>query len=158
MAERISRRHALAVGASALAAGRVSTAAAADWELEQPREGARWREGSRQVIRWKRGASSEPIGEDVELLWSTDGGKTWQSIGRALAEAGRFLWTVPSGTGSARVRVSSAGKALAESRVRLGPSAEVPEYRWEKITMIPLVCNMVYTGDRVPGILSYYEL
>lgn len=112
-----------------------TAAAAAGWELEQPRAGARWSEGSRQVIRWKRGDSAEPIVGDVELLWSTDSGKTWQSIGRAPAEAGRFLWTVPTGKGSARVRVSSGGKTLAESRVRIGPSAEVPEYRWEKITM-----------------------
>jgi galactose oxidase len=72
--------------------------------LERPNGGESFHVGATEPLRWV--SHGETSGK-VDLEYSADGGNTWKSIARGVADTGAHDWLVPAeNTSSARVRVS----------------------------------------------------
>ncbi len=78
--------------------------------LERPNGGESFHAGATERIRWlSHGATSGK----VDLEYSTDGGSTWTSIARGVADTGGYDWLVPSES-SARALVRISDPAMPE--------------------------------------------
>lgn len=61
-----------------------------------PAPGDLWIGGTTETIRWNA-TDTDNVGlSGVDLLWSADGGQTWQTIATGLPDTGSFDWTVPA--------------------------------------------------------------
>lgn len=58
--------------------------------VTRPQEGEVWASGSTHEIEW----SSYGVGP-VDILFSTDAGGNWQTIGSSVADTGSYTWHLP---------------------------------------------------------------
>jgi hypothetical protein len=120
----------ISFGATADAA----TGTPATIEVTSPREGDTWGAGSRHVVTWR--TDRVPDGASFTFAFSTDDGKTWAEMAGEVTGPGAFSWGVPEGVSTTcRIRVTAPGLAPAVSgRFAVGPTREVHDYRWVKVT------------------------
>jgi hypothetical protein len=77
-----------------------------DVSLLSPSGGEQWEAGTIQTIEWDTSPEAGPDPGEVDLEYSTDGGRVWQTLAAGTANDGTHNWLVPhSTTTDARVRV-----------------------------------------------------
>src|SRR5690606_3999457 len=75
--------------------------------LTSPAGGEQWQAGTSHLISWS--VTGCTVTAEVELLYSANGGTTWNSIG-SVTNTGSYLWLVPNEpTTQALVRVQADG-------------------------------------------------
>jgi galactose oxidase len=75
--------------------------------LERPNGGESFHAGATERIRW---LTHGEMSETVDLEYSTDGGNTWKTIARSVADTGGYDWLVPAeNTSRALVRIFPTG-------------------------------------------------
>jgi hypothetical protein len=102
--------------------------------ITAPQRGETWSAASQHHITWK--ADALPSMTWLEIACSLDDGKKWTVLAESAANTGRFLWKVPGTTAKeCRIRISALGRGAVQSeRFSIGPSQEVSDYRWAKVT------------------------
>ncbi len=83
--------------------------------LTSPNGGEVWAEQSTQSITW---TSSGDVGDNVSLLYSTDGGATWNQIISSTANDGTYSWTLPNffeTSTTCRIKVASKSTSYADT-------------------------------------------
>jgi hypothetical protein len=74
--------------------------------LLSPSGGEQWEAGSVQMIEWDTSAEQGPDPGEVDLEYSTDGGRVWKALASGAVNDGFHGWFVPDDTSTdARVRV-----------------------------------------------------
>ena len=77
--------------------------------LANPVGGESWTLGSTHTVLWN---ASDAV-ENVNLAYSTDGGRSWTRIAENVPNRGRYIWTLPDqALGETLVRVADAGSGL----------------------------------------------
>jgi len=64
--------------------------------ITSPNGGETLTSGSMHTIRWQTNGTKNPV-EKVKLLYTKNGGKTWQTIETLTEDLGSYDWTVPGG-------------------------------------------------------------
>ena len=76
--------------------------------LTSPAGGETWSAGSKHFLTWK--ADIFPVGAELRITYSTDGGKAWAVIAGTAPNNGRYLWKVPDTVSKdCKVRLAAGG-------------------------------------------------
>jgi agmatine/peptidylarginine deiminase len=95
--------------------------------LRSPTGGEVWLGGTVERIQWNATDTGNAALASVDLLWSPDGGQTWEPIASGLPDSGAFDWQVPEASSAsaliqAVVRSVDGDVAVAMSNAfRIGP-------------------------------------
>jgi hypothetical protein len=69
--------------------------------------------GSSYPIKWKKKGSAV---ENVDLIYSWDGGNRWQAITRGIANSGRYIWQVPDSiSANCKIKIFDSNNVLASN-------------------------------------------